>query len=199
MRASLAIVLWLLAGVAGIVGQQPAEPKPRGAMPPLGRPTKATDEVPLLDFAAYFTGPWEFEWTVPESALGPAGPVSGVTTYRSVGESTYEAETKGEGPDGPFTRTERIDYQREQKLLTKQVTDSRGFTYTARASVAGDLGGIYYIIYESEPFTVNGRTVRLRENMRLLSPFNYRVAMTVSEDGGEFANYGNPWWRKQVQ
>ena len=79
------------------------------------------------------------------------------------------------------------------------MTDSRGYDYTTKATIAGDLGGIYYLLYESDPFKVGGKTVRLKENVRLLSPFNYRVAITVSEDGGAFSNYGNPWWRKQVK
>jgi hypothetical protein len=32
--------------------------------------------------------------------------------------------------------------------------------------------------------------------MRLLSPLNYKVAVTVSVDGGPYTNYGNPWWRE---
>ena len=84
-------------------------------MPNLGRPTKATDEVPPLDFDGYFTGAWDFEWTVPESALGPAGPVNGTTTYKPVGNDVFEAESKGEGPNGPFTVKERIEYQKEQE------------------------------------------------------------------------------------
>lgn len=179
--------------------QDPSTQQPKGAMPNLGRPTKATDEVPPLDFDGYFSGAWEFEWTVPETALGPAGPISGTTVYRALGNDVYEAESSADGPNGPYTVKERIEYQKEKKALTRQVTDSRGFSYTTRAQVAGDLGGIYYILYESEPFTVAGKTIRLKENVRLLSPFNYRVAMTVSEDGGEFTNYGNPWWRKQAK
>ena len=31
-----------------------------------------------------------------------------------------------------------------------------------------------------------------------MSPFNYKVATTVSVDGGPFRNYGNPWWRKDT-
>ena len=182
----------------GLVAQQPP-PQPKGAMPNLGRPTQASDEVPPLDFSGYFTGTWDFEWTVPESALGPAGPVNGITTYRSLGNDVFEAESKGEGPNGPFTVKERIEYLKEKKTVTRQVTDSRGFNYTTKATVAGDLGGIYYKLFESEPFKVGGKTVRLKENVRLLSPYNYRVAMTVSEDGGQFSNYGNPWWRKQVK
>ena len=191
-----AVVLVFLS--AGLAAQQPP-PQPKGAMPNLGRPTQATDEVPPLDFEGYFSGAWDFEWTVPESALGPAGPVNGTTTYRSLGNGLFEAESKGEGPKGPFTVKERIEYQKDKKLVTRQVTDSRGYDYTTKATIAGDLGGIYYLLYESDPFKVGGKTVRLKENVRLLSPYNYRVAMTVSEDGGQFSNYGNPWWRKQVK
>jgi hypothetical protein len=199
MKAHLSAAFLILFAIGGAAQQPPAQPPVKGAMPNLGRPTKATDEVPPLDFDGYFSGAWDFEWTVPESALGPAGPISGTTTYTSVGNDVFEADSKGEGPNGPFTVKERIEYQKDKKLVTRQVTDSRGWSYTTKATVAGDLGGIYYLLFESEPFKAGGKTVRLKENMRLLSPFNYRVALTVSEDGGAFANYGNPWWRKQVK
>ena len=42
-------------------------------MPTLGRPTEGTDTVPLFDFDTYFLGKWTFEWSMPESPLGPAG------------------------------------------------------------------------------------------------------------------------------
>src|SRR5436853_561393 len=63
-------------------------------------------------------------------------------------------------------------------------------------TIGGDLGGIYNIFFESSPFTVNGKTIRIKHTLRLMSPMNYRVATSVSVDGGKFANYGNPWWRK---
>lgn len=198
MKVQFAALILLVLAV-GVSAQQPPAPQPKGAMPALGRPTEATDEVPLLDFERYFLGAWDFEWTVPDSPIGPAGPVSGTTVYRALGGDVYEAETKAEGPDGPFTIKERYQYRKTDKAITRQVTDSRGYTYTSKATVAGDLGGIYYILYESEPFTAGGKTVRLKENVRLLSPYNYRVAMTVSIDGGAYANYGNPWWQKQVK
>jgi hypothetical protein len=31
-----------------------------------------------------------------------------------------------------------------------------------------------------------------------MSPFNYKVATSVSVVGGPFKNYGNPWWRKDT-
>ena len=47
-------------------------------------------------------------------------------------------------------------------------------------------------------FTYNGKAIRMKHGLRLLSPYNYKVAITVSVDGGPFKNYGNPWWRKDA-
>ena len=45
---------------------------------------------------------------------------------------------------------------------------------------------------------VNGKSIRIKHAMRLLSPYNYKVGTSVSVDGGPFRNYGNPWWRKDA-
>ena len=97
---------------------------------------------------------------------------------------------------GAFTIKERITYQREQKTLTRQVTDSRGYTYSQRATIGGDLGGFYNIFFESTPFAAGGTSVRVKHNIRTGSPLAYRVAALISVDGGAYTNYGNPWWRK---
>ncbi len=180
------------------VGSTAAQQRPRGQMPDLGRPTQESDQVPPLNFADYFLGTWEFEWFIPEGPLGSAGEVSGTTTYTALGEMFYQADTTATGPDGPFTRTERIAYHEEHRTLARFVTDSRGFSYMQMAGVSGDLGGLYYINFESEPFTVKGQTIRVRDAVRVLSPLNYRVSTTVSIDGGPFRNYGTPWWQKVV-
>jgi hypothetical protein len=197
MKALLLAAVLLVHGAA--VAQPPQTPAPKGQMPVLGRPTESTDEVPVFNFDEYFPGAWDFEWNVPESPLGPAGPLSGTTTYVKTGALTYEASTTAEGPAGAFTVKEQIEYQRDAKTITKQVTDSRGFSYRTTATVAGDLGGIYNLLFESEPFVVQGRTVRLKEAVRTMSPFNYRVSTMLSVDEGPFANFGTPWWRKQGQ
>jgi hypothetical protein len=184
---------------ANAAAQQAPAPPPKGQMPVLGRPTESSDTVPVFSFDDYFPGTWDFEWNVPESPIGEAGPHDGTTTFRKVGDATYEAETKGEGPAGPFTVREQLEYQKDAKTITKKVTDSRGFTYTSKATVAGDLGGIYNILFESEPFVVQGKTIKLKESLRTMSPFNYRVSTMISVDGGPFTNFGTPWWRKQGQ
>jgi len=159
------------------------------------RPTATTDTVPLFDFDSYFLGTWTFEWSMPESPLAPAGPYSGTTTFSKSGNG-YEALTVGEGPNGPFQSREKISYDKEKKSLSREITDSRGFSYSQSGPVGGDLGGIYNIHFESAPFTVNGTSVRVRHVMHLLSPLNYRVASSISVDGGPFTNLGTPWWRK---
>jgi hypothetical protein len=173
-----------------------AQQVPKGQMPTLGRPTQSDDQVPLLDFDAYFLGKWNFEWSMPETALGPAGDFTGTTTYTKAKDGTYEAITEGQGPAGPFTVRESITYEREKKTVSRQITDSRGYGRTESGPVGGDLGGIYNLHFESTPFTVGGKTIRLKQTLRLLSPLAYRVATSISVDGGPFTNLGNPWWRK---
>jgi hypothetical protein len=175
------------------------QPVPKGQMPDLGRPTKNDDRLPLFDFDSYFVGRWTFQWDMPEGPLGAAGRVEGTTVYTALGDGSYEGLTDATGPDGKkITIKELIRYQKEQKTLTRQVTDSRGYSYTQSGTIGGDLGGFYNIYYESEPFTVGGKSVRVKHALRLSSPLNYRVATTVSEDNGPFTNYGTPWWRKEM-
>ena len=167
-------------------------------MPSLGRPTETGDVVPTLDFDEYFVGKWTFEWTVPDSALGPGGTVTGTTIVKKLDERFYEATVEGQGPSGPFKSRELWAYHRDNKTLARQVTDSRGLNYLQFGPIGGDLGGIYNVHFDSAPFIVNRKSVRLRSVLRLLSPLNYRVAMSLSVDGGPYTNLGNPWWRKDL-
>jgi hypothetical protein len=114
----------------------------------------------------------------------PAGPYHGTTTVTKIDDTFYEANTEGEGPNGAFKAREIIAYHKQNKTLARQVTDSRGFSYMQFGPVGGDLGGIYNIHFDSAPFTVNGKSVRVRHVLRLLSPLNYRVASSISVDGG---------------
>ena len=201
MKATLLLAsLAVAAIVAAPSGQtQPDKPPlPKGQMPNLGRPTKADDELPLFDFDAYFLGKWTFEWDTPEGPLGPSGRITGTTIYKPVDGRFYEATTEASGPGGAFKLRELIAYHKEYKTLARQVADSRGFSFLQIGTIGGDLGGIYDIYLESSPFTYNGKSIRIKHAMRLLSPFNYKVSTTVSADGGPFRNYGNPWWRKDA-
>ena len=188
----------LVLSVMVVDGSQQQQPPPRGQMPDLGRPTKNDDALPLFDFDAYFPGKWTFEWDVPESPVGQAGRMEGSIVYKKTGDGVYEAVTTGTGPTGAFTIKEIIKYQREQKTLSRDVTDSRGFSYTQTATIGGDLGGFYNIFFESTPFKAGGKSVRLKHHIRTGSPLAYRVAAAVSVDGGPYMNYGNPWFRKEM-
>jgi len=190
------VLLMTALTVSAVAASLAAQQVPKGQMPTLGRPTEGTDEVPLFDFDTYFLAKWTFEWSMPESPLGPAGPYTGTTVFTKVDGRFYEAITEGEGPSGPFKVRELIAYHKENKVLARQVTDSRGFSYMQFGPVGGDLGGIYNIHFDSAPFTVNGKSVRVQHVLRLLSPLNYRVASSISVDGGPFTNLGTPWWRK---
>jgi hypothetical protein len=172
---------------------------PKGQMPDLGRPTKVGDELPLFGFDDYFSGTWTFEWDMPEGPLGESGKITGTTVYKVIGAGKfYQADTDATGPGGAFKVRELIAYNKEAKALSRYVTDSRGFSFLQLATIGGDLGGIYNIFFESSPFTYNGATIRIKHALRLLSPFNYKVATAVSVNGGPFQNYGNPWWRKDT-
>ena len=194
-RVALAALI-LAAGVAA-PGAVAAQEKPTSQVPTLGRPTKPDDPAPLLDFFAYFKGAWNVTWDYPESPLGPADVLTGTTTYTEKGPATFEARTEAENSAGKFTISEVFEYQREAKTISRTVTDSRGFSFTQKGTVAGDLGGQFIIRLDGEPFTVKGQQVRMNSVMRLLSPFNYRVQSNLSVDGGPFTNFGNPWWRKE--
>jgi len=192
MKRAWIFFLLIVAATTSIGAQQ----VPKGQMPVLGRPTEGTDTVPLFDFDTYFLGKWTFEWSMPESPLGPAGPYTGTTVISKVDGRFYEAVTEGEGPSGAFKARELLAYHKENKVMARHVTDSRGFSYMQFGPVGGDLGGIYNIHFDSAPFTVNGKSVRLRHELRLLSPLNYRVSSAISVDGGPYTNIGTPWFRK---
>ena len=194
LRSSLALVFALTAVVAA---QPPAPPQaPRSQMPDLGRPTKSSDALPLFNFDNYFSGKWTFEWDVPESALGPAGTITGTTTYTRIDDVFYEATTEATGPAGPITIKETFGYKKDNKAIARHVADSRGFAFTEIGTIGGDLGGYYNIYFDSAPLIVGGKKIRLRHTMRLLSPVNFKVEMRISVDGGPFTNFGTPWWRK---
>ena len=193
MKRRVTLVLMMLVAASSLAAQQ----VPKGQMPSLGRPTQGDDTVPLFDFDSYVLGKWNFEWSMPETVLGAAGPYSGTTTVSKLDGRFYEAISEGEGPNGPFKVREVIAYHKENKTLARTVTDSRGYSYFQFGPVGGDLGGIYNIHFESAPFVVNGKSVRLRHTLHLLSPLNYRMATSISVDGGPFTNLGTPWWRKQ--
>ena len=195
MKLKLCLTLLsLVTMVSALASQQ----LPKSQLPDLGRTTKETDEVPLFNFDDYFIGKWTFEWDVPDGVLGPAGHITGTTVYKHTDGKFYEADTEATGPGGPFKIKEIIAYHRENKTLSRYVTDSRGLTYMQIGRIGGDLGGYFNIYYEGSPVMYKGQSIRIKSSVRLMSPLNYKVETTVSVGTGPFTNYGSPWWRKQV-
>jgi hypothetical protein len=178
------------------VAQTPPPELPKSQVPTLGRPTRADDPAPLLDFFAYFKGSWNVTWDYPESPLGAADVLIGTTVFTDQGNGRFEARTEASNSTGAFTIVEAIDYARAAHTITRTVTDSRGFTFTQTGTVAGDLGGQFTIRLDGAPFTHQGHTVRINSVMRLLAPLNFRTQTYIAVDGGPLMNYGNPWWRK---
>jgi len=194
VRAALALIV---CGAAAAAAQTPSPERPKSQVPTLGRPTKSDDPAPLLDFWLYFKGAWNVSWDYPESPLGPADVLMGTTVYTQTSDTTFEATTEAEHSSGKVTVKEVIEYQKHAHAMTRTVTDSRGFSYTQKGTVNGDLGGQFTIRLEGAPFTYKGQTVRVNSVMKLLSPLNYRTQYHLSVDGGPLTNYGNPWWRKE--
>jgi hypothetical protein len=213
MKSQLQVTLLLTATlVLPLVAAQqqtpapPAQPAPKtqlpkSQLPDLNRQTQATDKVPVFNFDAYFTGKWNFTWDVPEGPLGPAGTITGTTVFKPVETPEgkfFLATSEGTGPAGPVKFTELYGYQADKNSLSRYTTDARGYQFLSVGTVGGDLGGYFNIYLEGAPFTVNGKSVRMKSAVRLLSPLNYKVQTTISVDGGPFTNYGNPWWRKDA-
>lgn len=198
-RARRVTAVALLAAAFPLQGaaQTPQPELPKSQVPTLGRPTKPDDPAPLLDFWLYFKGAWTVTWDYPESPLGAADVLSGRTVYTQTGPTTFAAVTEAEHAAGKLTISEVFEYDREAHAISRTVTDSRGFSYTQKGTVNGDLGGQFTIRLDGAPFTYKGQSVRVNSVMRLLSPLNYRTQYTLSVDGGPFTNYGNPWWRKE--
>ena len=200
---------WILAAAALILAgdgletvrlhasAQPDKPQlPKSQVPDLGRPTRVTDEQPPFSFGEYFLGRWTFEWEAPDGVLGPAGTIKGSIVYKHIEGPFYEATTTATGPGGAFTVKETIAYRKEGKTAARWVTDSRGYSYQQIAPVGGDLGGYFNLYYEGSPFTLKGKTIRIKNALRLTAPLRYRNSTTVSIDGGPFVNYGSAWFEK---
>src|SRR5688572_14065126 len=186
------LMIALAALLQAASAQVPLKEPPKGLMPNLGRPTKADDVVPLLDFDQYFIGQWTFAADAPDSVLGPGGEVSGTVMYRKIGEGFFEARYEGKSESGKFTITETIAYHREQKVAFRHVIDSRGYTYTQMAEVGGNIGGDYRLFFQSAPFSYKGKQVRLNHTVYLAAPLTFRVDIEVAEGAGPFVHL-SPW------
>ena len=63
--------------------------------------------------------------------------------------------------------------------------------------MAGDLGGYFTHHWEVPAFNYKGKVVRLSGTTFFSSPTTFRYRPRISIDGGEFVNYGNPWFTRE--
>ncbi len=159
------------------------------------RPTEPTDPMPPPNMD-YFVGSWTFEWNVPESPLGPAGKIKGKETYKKTSDGVYESEIEGEGPEVAFKGRATTNYNEKERQVTRSETGLFGVSLVKTGPIGGDLGGYYTIFWETQPIRKNGKTIKLKGKTLMLSPANYRLQVQISVDGGPYANFGNPWFRK---
>ena len=192
------IDIFMIGGAVVLLAGQDKPQLPKSQVPDLGRPTRPTDEQPPFNFAEYFIGRWAFEWDVPDGPLGASGTIKGTITYKQIDGAFFEATTNATGPDGPLTIKETIAYRQDGKTAARWITDSRGFSYMQVAPVGGDLGGSFNLYYDGQPFTYKGKTIRIKNALRLTSPLRYRNSVTVSTDRGPYTNYGSAWCEKDA-
>jgi Protein of unknown function (DUF1579) len=175
--------------------RQRREPQPGATQG--GILTTETDAQPKFTMD-YFVGEWAFESSVPESPLGPGGPIRGSETVRNVWDGRYwDVTIKGEGPDGSFTGKGIILYQDTfagQAYTRYEVT--RGIALLKTGILGCDLGGTCNLHFETPPFEHNGARIQLRGRYYLTSPFAYRLTTEISVDKGEYRNFGTTLYTK---
>ena len=145
----------------------------------------------------YLIGRWTFEYDAPESALGPAGQISGTDTVQHVDGCLYEATTQAKGPTGAFTIKSTMVYDPSAHYMVVLERDSRGFEVLKQGRVGGDSGGYFTHHWSAAPFTVKGKKVRLQGKTFMASPGNYRVRTEIAEGANPFVSMGTVWVQRQ--
>lgn len=159
--------------------------------------TTLNNDAPSPFNPDYLVGRWAFEYDMPESALGPAGQISGTATVRHVAGCLYEGATQAKGPAGGFTIKSTIVYDPSARYLVVLERDSRGFEVLKHGRIGGDSGGYFTHHWSAAPFTVKGRRVSLKGNTFMASPTNFRVRTEIAEGDGPFVSMGTFWMQRQ--
>ncbi len=159
--------------------------------------TTLNNDAPAPFDPDYLVGRWTFEYDIPESALGPAGQVSGTETVQYVDGCLYEGTTQAKGPTGAFTIKSTIVYDPSAHYMIVLERDSRGFEVLKSGRVGGDSGGYYTHHWQAAPLTVKRTKVRLKGTTFMASPANFRVRTDISEGDGPFVNLGTVWMQRQ--
>lgn len=193
------------------------------ALPPgASAQTKGTDPMPPFD-PAYFAGTWAFEWTLPDTVLGPGGDVVGTVTYtviqppvRLAKASGYvampagaipedmlkfpvvEGRMTGESPDGPIRTRLVMAFNPESRAAVRVELPAKGTASIRTGRIGGDLGGTYSWFWESTPAQGGGQTIQLQGRLITFSPGTYRDYISYAPAGGAFKTLGQPFYEKQA-
>lgn len=159
--------------------------------------TTLNNDAPAPFNPDYLIGRWAFEYDMPDSALGPAGQISGTETIQQVDGCLYEGTTQSKGPAGAFTIKSTIVYDPSAHYMVVLERDSRGFDILKSGRVGGDSGGYYTHHWQAAPLTFKGKKVRLKGTTFMASPLNFRVRTEMSEGNDPFVNLGTVWMQRQ--
>jgi hypothetical protein len=163
----------------------------------LTRTTRNNDAQAPFD-PDYLVGRWTFEYDVPESALGPAGQISGTDIVQHVDGCLYEGTTQAKGPAGAFTIKSTIVYDPSAHYMIVLERDSRGPEVLKSGRVGGDSGGYYTHHWQSAPLTVKRTKLKLKGTTFMASPGHFRVRTEIAEGDGPFVNLGTVWMERQA-
>jgi hypothetical protein len=162
-----------------------------------GTPTTEYDPTPKFDMD-YFVGEWTYDATVPDSPLGPGGPLSGSETVRNIWDGRFwEITIKGTDADGPYSGKGIVMYQDSfagQSYARYEIT--RGIAMLKTGTLGCDLGHTCNMYFETPPFEHNGSTIRLKGRYYLTSPARYRLTTEIAVGTGDYRNLGTIWYAK---
>lgn len=186
-----------------------------------GAQTKGTDPMPPFNLA-YFAGTWAFEWTVPDTVLGPGGDVVGTVAYTVVpppvtiakvaGFPTLpagaipeaflkfpvvEGRMAGESPDGAIKTRLVMAFNPETGEAVRVELPAKGAAVIRRGKIGGDLGGNYSWYWESTPAKRGKTTIQLQGRLLTFSPGTFRDYISYAPAGGTFKTLGQPFYEKQ--
>ena len=193
------------------------------ALPPgASAQTKGTDPMPPFD-PAYFAGTWAFEWTIPDTVLGPGGDVVGTVTYTVVPPpvrlakvsgyvampagaipadmlkfAVVEGRMTGTSPDGVIKTRLVMAFNPESREAVRVELPARGTAVIRKGNVGGDLGGTYSWFWESTPARRGANTIQLQGRLVTYSPGTFREFISYAPAGGVFKTLGQPFYEKQT-
>lgn len=197
----------LLGITAGLAGQ--------------GRPTQGTDPMPDFN-PEYFVGTWTFEWTAPDTPIGPGGDFVGTQTYtmrkppvtfpRAAGvpavpaglvpakflaHPVLDGHQDGTGPEGALKSRLIIGFDPQSHDAIRVEIPARGAPVVRAGSIGGDLGLTYSFFWETAAMKKNGQTVKVTGRTMILSPDHFRDQIQYSVNDGPMKMLGQPWYERK--